>query len=150
MYRKNEKLKVLFICTGNSCRSQMAEGWAQHLKSDVIDAYSAGVRPIGVSSRAIKVMAEKGVDISKQISKHIDDLPGVDFDYVVTLCNNAAENCPVFGGNAITIHRPFADPYFASGSEEQIMAEFRKSRDEIKAFIQNLPESLITNTTGSI
>jgi len=149
MCSMNEKIKVLFICTGNSCRSQMAEGWARHLKSDVIEAYSAGVRPIGVSSRATKVMAEKGVNISSQTSKHVDDLLEVDFDYVVTLCNNAAESCPVFGGKTITIHRPFGDPYFASGSEEQIMAAFRKVRDEIMAFVQTMPESLTINAMES-
>jgi arsenate reductase len=140
-----DRIKVLFLCTGNSCRSQIAEGWARHLKSDIIEAYSAGVRPIGVSSRAIKAMAEAGVDISTQTSKHIDDLSGVDFDYVVTLCSNAAQSCPVFSGKARIIHKPFDDPYFASGSEEQIITVFRKARDEIKAFVETLPESLTTN-----
>lgn len=135
-------LKILFLCTGNSCRSQMAEGWARHLKEDTIEAYSAGVRPIGVSSRAIKTMAEAGVDISKHTSKHIDDLGEVDFDYVVTLCDNAAQNCPVFPGKAKVIHKPFKDPYFASGSQEQVMAEFRKVREQIKTFIEEIPVSL--------
>ena len=142
MPESNEKIKVLFLCTGNSCRSQMAEGWAQHLKSDVIDAYSAGIRPIGVSSRAIKTMAEAGVDISTHTSKSIDDLGDVDFDYVVTLCDNAAQNCPIFPGKAKIIHKPFKDPYFATGSEEQVMAEFRKVREQIKAFIETIPASL--------
>ena len=142
MPESNEKIKVLFLCTGNSCRSQMAEGWAQHLKSDVIDAYSAGIRPIGVSSRAIKTMAEAGVDISTHTSKSIDDLGDVDFDYVVTLCDNAAQNCPIFPGKAKVIHKPFKDPYFASGSEKQVMAEFRKVREQIKAFIETIPASL--------
>lgn len=88
MSETNEKIKVLFLCTGNSCRSQIAEGWARHLKGNVIDAYSAGVRPFGVSSRAIKVMAESGVDISMHKSKHVDEFSGIDFDYVVTLCDN--------------------------------------------------------------
>ena len=137
-----EKIKVLFLCTGNSCRSQMAEGWARHLKGSIVDAYSAGIRPIDVSSRAIKVMAEEGVDISMQKSKHIDEFSQIDFDYVVTLCDNAAENCPVFTGKAKMFHRPFEDPYFASGSEGQIMATFRKVRDDIKKFIETLPQSL--------
>jgi arsenate reductase len=89
-------------------------------------------------------MAEAGVDISTQTSNHIDEFLGVDFDYVVTLCNNAAQSCPVFSGKAKVIHKPFDDPYFASGSEEQIMAEFRKVRDEIKAFVETIPESLTT------
>jgi arsenate reductase len=142
MSESNEKFRVLFLCTGNSCRSQIAEGWARHLKADVVDAYSAGIRPIGVSSRAIKTMAEAGVDISSHTSKHIDDLGGIDFDYVVTLCDNAAQNCPVFPGKAKVVHKPFKDPYFATGSEEQVMAEFRKVRDQIRAFIETIPDSL--------
>jgi arsenate reductase len=136
------KIKVLFLCTGNSCRSQIAEGWARHLNGNIIDAYSAGIRPIGVSSRAIKVMAEAGVDISMHKSRHIDEFSEIDFDYVVTLCDNAAENCPVFSGKTRIVHKPFDDPYFASGSEEQIMATFRKVRDGIKTFIETLPQSL--------
>lgn len=136
------KIKVLFLCTGNSCRSQIAEGWARHLNGNIIDAYSAGIRPIGVSSRAIKVMDEAGVDISMHKSRHVDEFSGIDFDYVVTLCDNAAKNCPVFSGKARIVHKPFDDPYFASGSEEQIMATFRKVRDDIRTFIETMPESL--------
>jgi len=142
MCSDKEKIKVLFLCTGNSCRSQIAEGWARELKGNVIDAYSAGILPIGVSSRAIRVMAEEGVDISMHKSKHIDEFSGIDFDYVVTLCDNAAENCPVFSGKAKVIHKPFDDPYFASGSEEQILATFRKVRDDIRTFFETMPESL--------
>lgn len=142
MSETKEKTKVLFLCTGNSCRSQIAEGWARHLKGSVIDAYSAGIRPIGVSSRAIKAMAEAGVDISMHQSQHIDEFSGIDFDYVVTLCDNAFESCPVFSGKARIIHKPFDDPYFASGSEEEIMAIFRKVRDNIRTFVETMPESL--------
>jgi len=142
MSKTKEKIKVLFICTGNSCRSQIAEGWARHLKGNVIEAYSAGIRPIDVSSRAIRAMAEAGVDTSMQKSKHVDEFSGIDFDYVVTLCDNAAESCPVFSGKARIVHKPFEDPYFASGSEEQIMATFRKVRDDIRTFIETLPGSL--------
>ena len=137
-----EKIKVLFLCTGNSCRSQIAEGWARKLKGNVIEAYSAGICPIGVSSRAIKAMAEEGVDISMHQSQHVDEFSGIDFDYVVTLCDNAYENCPVFSGKTRIVHKPFDDPYFASGSEEQIMATFRKVRDDIRTFIETMPESL--------
>ena len=137
-----KKKKILFLCTGNACRSQIAEGWAKHLKSDIIEAYSAGIRPIGVSSRAIKTMAEAGVDISTHTSKHIDELWNIDFDYVITLCDNAAQNCPVFGGKAKVIHKPFKDPYFATGSEENVMAEFRKVREQIKSFVETVPDSL--------
>ncbi len=142
-----EKIKVLFLCTGNSCRSQIAEGWARELKGNVIDAYSAGIRPIGVSSRAIKAMAEVGVDISMHQSQHIDEFSGIDFDYVVTLCDNAFESCPVFSGKARIVHKPFDDPYFASGSEEQILTTFRKVRDDIRTFIETLPESLTGTDT---
>jgi arsenate reductase len=137
-----DRIKVLFLCTGNSCRSQIAEGWARHLKGDVIEPYSAGIHPIGVNPRAIKVMAEAGVDISAQKSEHTDELPGIDFDYVITLCDNAREHCPVFGGRAKVIHKPFDDPYFASGNEEQILTTFRKVRDDIRTFVETMPESL--------
>jgi arsenate reductase len=142
MGEARDKIKVLFICTGNSCRSQIAEGWASHLKSDSIEAYSAGIRPIGLSSRAVKVMAEAGADISMQTSKHIDDLGGIDFDYVVALCDNAYKQCPVFGGRARLIHRAFEDPSFATGSDQDVMAAFRKARDDIRAFVETLPQAL--------
>ena len=120
----------------------MAEGWARHLKGDIIEAYSAGIRPIGVSSRALKTMAQAGVDISNHTSKHIDELWNVDFDYVITLCDNAAKNCTIFSGKTKVIHKPFNDPYFATGSEENVIAEFSKVRDQIKAFIETIPDSL--------
>jgi len=144
MTNSNDKKKILFLCTGNACRSQIAEGWAEHLKSDTIEAFSAGINPIGVSSRAIKTMAEVGIDISNHTSKHIDDLQWIDFDYVITLCDNAARNCPVFKGNAKVIHKPFKDPYFASGSKEHVMSEFRKVREQIRQFVETLPDSLET------
>ncbi len=144
MCETKDKIKVLFLCTGNSCRSQIAEGWANHLKSDVIEAYSAGIRPIGVNHKTIQVMAEAGVDISDYTSKQIDDLAGIDFDYVVTVCDNAREQCPIFPGRAKLIHKAFSDPYFATGSEEEIMAEFRSVRDQIKAFVKEFPE-ILTN-----
>jgi arsenate reductase len=145
MRETKDKIKVLFLCTGNSCRSQIAEGWANHLKSDVIEAYSAGIRPIGVNPKTIEVMAEEGIDISDHASKHIDDLAGIDFDYVVTVCDNAREQCPVFPRRAKLIHKAFEDPYFATGSEEEIITFFRKVRDQIRAFIEELPE-ILTNS----
>ncbi len=145
MCETKDKIKVLFLCTGNSCRSQIAEGWANHLKSDVIEAYSAGIRPIGINSKTIKVMAEAGVDISDHASKHIDDLAGIDFDYVVTVCDNAREQCPVFPGKVKLFHKSFDDPYFANGSEEEIMTVFRKVRDQIRDFVEELPE-ILTNS----
>ena len=136
------KLNVLFLCTGNSCRSQMAEGWATHLKGDQIEAFSAGVLPSIVSRRAIKVMAEAGVDISKHTSKHVNDLVGIEFDYVVTVCDNAREQCPIFPYKVKTVHKAFKDPSFVIGTEEQILHEFRKTRDLIREYIETLPESL--------
>jgi len=145
MCETKNKIKVLFLCTGNSCRSQIAEGWANHLKSDVIEAYSAGIRPIGVNPKTKEVMAEADVDISDHTSKQIDDLDGIEFDYVVTVCDNAREQCPVFPGRAKLVHKAFDDPYFATGSEEEIMAEFRRVRDQIKNFIEELPRILINS-----
>jgi len=142
MPENKRKIKVLFLCMGNSCRSQIAEGWARHLKSDVIEVYSAGIRPIGVNSRTIKVMAEAGVDVSDQTSEHVDELVGIDFDYVVTVCDNAREQCPIFPGRTRHVHRAFDDPYFATGSEEEIMAVFRRVRDQIKAFVEKMPDNL--------
>ena len=123
----------------------MAEGWARHLKGDCIEAYSAGVNPIGVSTKAIKVMAEAGVDISDHTSKHADDLLGIDFDYVITVCDYANQVCPIFPSDVKTFHRRFDDPYFAEGTTEEVLAEFRQIRDEIKAFVETLPDSLEDN-----
>ncbi|HIJ52653.1 MAG TPA: arsenate reductase ArsC [Planctomycetes bacterium] len=142
------KIKVLFLCTGNSCRSQIAEGWARHLKSDVMEAYSAGIRPIGVNPKTIKVMAEAGVDISDHTSKGVDELVGINFDYVVTVCDNAREQCPIFPGRTRHVHKSFDDPYFATGSEEEIMAVFRRVRDDIRAFIETLPDILESKKKG--
>ena len=145
---RKRRLKILFLCTGNACRSQMAEGWARHMKGDCIEAFSAGVNPIGVSKMAIKVMAEAGVDISGHTSKHVDDLLGIDFDYVITLCDYAREVCPVFPGDVKKFHRRFDDPYFAEGTTDEILGEFRRVRDELKAFVQTLPESLKEHDAG--
>jgi arsenate reductase len=145
MQSSGEKLKILYLCTGNSCRSQMAEGWTRHLKSDAIDAYSAGVEPHGIDPRAVKVMAEIGVDISWQTSKHLDTLEGIEFDYVITLCDHANETCPLFLGKTRRLHVGFDDPpKLAAGtaSEEEAMAHYRRVRDEIKSFVERLPEVL--------
>jgi len=145
MSAKSGKLKVMFLCTGNSCRSQMAEGWARHLKGDVIDAYSAGVEPHGMNQRAIKAMAEAGVDITGQRSKHVDEIAGVAFDYVVTVCGHANETCPIFGGNTKVVHIGFDDPpKLAAGarSDEAALPHYRRVRDEIRAFIEQMPAAL--------
>jgi arsenate reductase len=139
------KLKVLFLCTGNSCRSQMAEGFARALKSDSIDAYSAGVETHGLNARAVQVMREAGVDISRHQSKHLDDLKGIPFDYVVTVCDNAHEACPIFPGKTKVIHVGFDDPprlAKTAKTDEEALSHYRRVRDEIRAFIETLPEGL--------
>lgn len=150
MSESGEKIKILFLCTGNACRSQMAEGWARRLKSGVIEAHSAGVWPAGVSSRAIRVMSEAGVDISSHRSQHVDEFSEIKFDYVVTLCDNAREQCPLFAGDVKFVHRAFNDPVMMKGTDVEIMAAFRKTRDEIKAFVETLPESLEGNPQARI
>ncbi len=136
--------KVLFLCTGNACRSQMAEGWAKALKGGEFDAYSAGVAPCYVHPKTIQVMAEAGVDISEQYSKHVEDLDDIRFDYIVTLCDYAREVCPYHPGLGERIHRPFSDPVFARGTEEEVFARFREVRDEIRRFVEGMPENLET------
>lgn len=139
------KRKVMFLCAGNSCRSQMAEGWAMHLKSDRIEAYSAGVEPHGMNERAVKVMQEAGVDISGHRSKHVDELKNVTFDYVVTVCDHANETCPLFPGKTKIIHVGFDDPpRFAkeAKSEEEALGPYRRVRDEIRHFIENIESYL--------
>ena len=145
----NNKLKVLFLCTGNSCRSQMAEAWCRKLKGDRLDAYSAGIETHGLNPNAVKVMAEAGVDISGHRSKHVDELKDIEFDYVVTVCGHANENCPFFPGKAKIVHFGFEDPPKMAGelaeqgaSEEKQLDCYRKVRDEIRAFVETLPEEL--------
>jgi len=146
MIQKNAgKLKVLFLCTGNSCRSQMAEGWTRHLRSDVIEPYSAGIETHGLNKNAVKVMDEAGVDISNHRSKHVDELKDVQFDYVVTVCGHANENCPVFPGVIKKIHAGFDDPPRLAENaktEDEALDCYRRVRDKIKDFVKTLPESL--------
>jgi len=139
------KLKILFLCTGNSCRSQMAEGWARHLKADVMEVHSAGIETHGLNPRAVKVMAESGVDISTQKSKLVEDVLSVPFDFVVTVCDHANEHCPIFPGKAKKIHVAFDDPPKLAKdakTEEEVLAPYRRVRDEIRAFVETMPESL--------
>jgi arsenate reductase len=140
-----QKLKVLFLCTGNSCRSQMAEGWTRHLKGDVIDAYSAGVETHGLNPNAVKVMAEAGVDISGHHSKHVSEVMGIPFDYVVTVCDDAYESCPLFPGRTRVVHAAFDDPprlAKQAGNEQEAFNQYRRVRDEIRRFVESLPDSL--------
>ena len=135
-------MRVLFLCTGNSCRSQMAEGWARALKGDVVEAYSAGIEKHGMNAHAVRVMAEAGVDLSRQRSKTSAELGPVEFDYVVTVCGGANENCPVFPGKTKVVHVGFEDPPtltkdLADGEEK--LAVYRRVRDEIRRFIEKLP-----------
>lgn len=139
---RGRRKKVLFLCTGNACRSQMAEGWARALKSGVIEAYSAGVAPCFVHPLAVRVMKEAGVDITAQYSKHVEELDGIAFDYVVTLCDYADNKCPVRPGQGKRVHRPFEDPIHARGTETEVMAKFRSVRNRIRAFVEGMPENL--------
>jgi len=142
------KTKVLFLCTGNSCRSQMAEGWARSIKGDIIEAYSAGIEMHGLNPRAVKVMAEAGVDISAHRSKTVDELGNVAFDYVVTVCGHAHETCPMWlKGRAKIVHVGFDDPpqlAREARSEEEALAHYRRVRDEIRMFVNGMPQNLIT------
>jgi arsenite methyltransferase len=138
--RAMQKLKVLFLCTGNACRSQMAEGWTRHLHGDTIEPYSAGVEVHGLDPRAVQVMAEAGVDISGQRSKHLDEVGDIPFDYVVTVCDEARERCPLFPGRAKVIHVTFEDPprlAQTAPNEEEALRHYRRVRDEIRTFIED-------------
>jgi arsenate reductase len=141
----NKKIKLLFLCTGNSCRSQMAEGWTRHLKGDLIEVYSAGIETHGLNPHAVRVMAEAGVDISGHRSKHIDELAGTALDYVVTVCDHARETCPFFPGSHKMIHAGFDDPpkmAEAVDDDEAKLDCYRTVRDQIKAFVMTLPDAL--------
>ena len=141
-----QRLRILFLCTGNSCRSQMAEGWARHLKSDCIEAYSAGIKTHGLNPRAVKVMGEAGVDISTQRSKHVNELKGLAFDCVVTVCGHASEQCPFFPARTKVVHAGFDDPpklAQEAKSEDEALAHYRRVRDEIRAFVEKTPGNLL-------
>jgi arsenate reductase len=139
------KRKILFLCTGNSCRSQMAEGWARHLKGDVIEPYSAGIETHGLNQNAVKVMAEAGVDISDHRSKHLNEVRHIPFAWVITVCGNANESCPIFPGKVNRFHIGFDDPPRLAKnakSEEEALAHYRRVRDEIRKFVEGIPENL--------
>jgi arsenate reductase len=141
-----EKTRVLFLCTGNSCRSQMAEGWARHLRGQSVQPYSAGLVKHGLNPIAVQVMAEAGVDITRQWSKTTDELGGLAFDLVVTVCDHAAGACPVFPAKTRVIHAPFDDPPRLAaglGDEAARLAVYRRVRDEIRAFVESLPGALV-------
>ena len=138
------KLNIMFLCTGNSCRSQMAEGWARKYWGEEFNVFSAGTKKHGMNERAIKVMKEAGVDITSHYSKTVDELPKITFDYVVTVCDHAHENCPYFAGGKI-VHVGFQDPPALTKemtNEEEILMIYRKVRDEIESFVKDMKSIL--------
>lgn len=138
-------MNVLFLCTGNSCRSQMAEGWARALKSHAFQAFSAGTEVHGLNPRAVAVMKEVGIDISSHTSKTVGDLAEQVFDWVVTVCGNAQESCPAHFDGGKVVHKGFDDPPALAGNadnEKEVMDIYRRVRDEIKAYVETLPEAL--------
>jgi arsenate reductase len=140
-----KKFKILFLCTGNSCRSQMAEGFSRHLINDRIDAYSAGIAPKVIDPRAIKAMAEVGIDISRQQSKSTDGIKDMEFDFVITLCDNAQKTCPTFPAKTSVFHMGLDDPPKLaenSQNEKEALEHYRRVRDEIKVFVEQLPDIL--------
>lgn len=146
-----ERPRILFLCTGNACRSQMAEALARAHHGDAYEVHSAGTAPHAVDPRAAAVMAERGIDLAGHRSKHVDDLYGLDFDWVITLCDHAAEACPVFPGAARRLHRSFEDPprlARKAATEAEALAPYRRVRDEIEAFVRTLPETLAQEHTA--
>ena len=141
----NRRVKVLFLCTGNSCRSQMAEGLCRKLHSESIEPYSAGIVKHGLNPFAVKVMQEIGIDISNHFSKTVEDIEESNFDYVVTVCDNAHETCPYFPAKTAVVHKSFDDPPKLAkneATEEEALSHYRRVRDEIKEFILTLPKQL--------
>jgi len=132
----SDKRRVLILCTGNSARSQMAEGLLRHDAGERFEVESAGTKPCFVRPEAIAVMREIGIDISGHRSKHVDEFEGQQFDYVITVCDNAREPCPVFLGKADKLHHAFEDPAALTGSEDQRLTAFRRVRDELRAFLR--------------
>lgn len=139
------KQRILFLCTGNSCRSQMAEGWARLLKSEVFEAYSAGVETHGLNPMAVKVMNEVGVDISDHRSKLLDEFELAQLDCIITVCGHAQENCPLVPAGCLVVHRGFDDPPKLAAhlsEEEDKISCYRKVRDQIREYVESLPDSL--------
>jgi arsenate reductase len=134
-----KKQRVLILCTGNSARSQMAEGLLRHDAGDRFEVFSAGVNPTKVRPEAIAVMQEVGIDLSGHRSKHVNDFSGRSFDYVLTVCDNARELCPVFPGRTVTIHHSFVDPADHEGPEQERLALFRNVRDQIRDYLRTFP-----------
>ena len=140
MESMGSKKRVLILCTGNSARSQMAEGLLRHDAGDRFEVFSAGTKPGGVRPEAIAVMQELGIDLSEHRSKSVAEFEGQRFDYVLTLCDNAIESCPIFPGNTIAIHHTFDDPAGVQGSDDQKLAAFRRVRDQLRSFLAEFPD----------
>ena len=136
-----DKKRVLILCTANSARSQMAEGLLRHDAGDRFTVESAGTKPSTVRPEAIAVMKELGIDITSHRSKHVDEFGGQNFDFVLTVCDNAKESCPVFFGKAVRLHHSFNDPAAIEGSEEKRLGAFRKVRDELRAYLNRFPQN---------
>ena len=135
-----EKKKVLVLCTGNSCRSQIAEGYLRHFAGNKAEIYSAGIETHGVNPKAVEIMAEDHIDISEHTSNHMDEYKNINFDLVLTVCDHASEVCPYFPPPAKKIHHNFTDPSKTRGTSEEITEQFRQVRDQIKSFCYNLSE----------
>lgn len=131
------KKNLLVLCTGNSCRSQLAHGYLQHLAGNKLNVYSAGLETHGVNPRAVATMKADGIDISNHTSNNLTEYLHIPFDYIITVCDHASEHCPVFPGQAIRFHHNFTDPAKTTGTEDEIMAVFARVRDEVKAYCQN-------------
>lgn len=137
--------KILVLCTGNSCRSQIAEGYLRHFAGAQAEIYSAGVETHGVNPKAVQVMREDGIDISGHTSNLVDEYAGIDFDLILTVCDNAKERCPYFPSSAVRIHQSFPDPAKATGSPEEVMEEFRRVRDIIKEYCRAFAETRLAH-----
>ncbi|HTW67965.1 MAG TPA: arsenate reductase ArsC [Bryobacteraceae bacterium] len=143
----SDKKRVLILCTGNSARSQMAEGLLRHDTGNRFEVFSAGTKPSRVRPEAIAAMRELGIDISQHRSKSVDEFAGQHFDYVITVCDNAKESCPIFPGHATRIHQSFEDPALAQGSETERLAVFRRVRDEMRQYFRDFATA--SNSTPS-
>lgn len=134
---------ILVLCTGNSCRSQMAEGWLRHFAGEKARVYSAGIETHGVNPKAIQFMRESGIDISAHTSNHVSEFSTVNFDFILTVCDHAKENCPYIASSAVRIHHNFSDPSKVQGTEEEIAIAFRKTRDEIRDYTKKFVDEYI-------
>ncbi len=135
--------KILVLCTGNSCRSQMAEGYLREFAGEKAVVYSAGIETHGLNPRAVQVMKEDGLDISHHVSTHVDEYSGIPFDIIFTVCDHAREHCPYLPGKALRIHHSFPDPAKAGGTEQEIMEQFRNTRDLIKDYCRKMVKDLL-------